>query len=77
MVGLLQCGQYFLSSILSGVFRLFFCVKYLDTPEERLLKLERHSRHSKVIKIRVPLFFAISNQAESYSPNKGSFNSFI
>ena len=55
----LQFGQYFFNSNLSGLFRRFFCVVYLDTPGERLFKFERHSVHSKVIKIRVPLFFAI------------------
>ena len=52
-VVLLQCGQYFFNSSLSGLLRRFFCVEYLETPGDRLFKLERHSVHSKVIKIRV------------------------
>jgi hypothetical protein len=49
----------FLILIVLDYFDDFFVYEYLETPGERLFKFERHSVHSKVIKIRVPLFFAI------------------
>jgi hypothetical protein len=59
IVGLLQWGQYFFNSNRCGLLRLFFFVRYRETPAERLFTFERHSVHSSVIKMRVPLFFAI------------------
>ena len=55
-VWLLQLLQYFFNSIRFGVLRLFFFVKYLDTPADRLLLLDLQSIHSNVIKIREPFY---------------------
>jgi len=42
-----------------GVFRLFFEVKYLETPEDLFSLFSLHSEHSNVIKTRIFLVFAI------------------
>ena len=62
---LLSCGQNFISSNLSVVFRRFFSVVYRDTPGERFSEAgtDRHSVHSSVTTIRTPLFLAIKDVA--------------
>jgi hypothetical protein len=49
----------FLILIVLDYYDDFFVLNNVKHPGERLFKFERHSVHSNVIKIRVPLFFAI------------------
>ena len=56
----------FFNSSRSGLLRRFFWVEYLETPFECLVKFDRHSVHSRVIKIRVPLFFAIKFKLNNF-----------
>jgi hypothetical protein len=57
----------FLILIFLDYFDDFFVLNILKHPGERLFKFERHSVHSKVIKIRVPLFFAIKLKNNNFN----------